>query len=35
VLTFLDSKREGERTAGGEPASSTGPGGDPDEEILF
>jgi single-strand DNA-binding protein len=35
VLTFLDSKREGERTAGGEPASSTGPGGDPDEEIPF
>jgi single-strand DNA-binding protein len=35
VLTFLDSKREGERTAGGEPAGSTGPGGDSDEEIPF
>ena len=35
VLTFLDSKREGERPAGGEPAGSTGPDGDPDEEIPF
>jgi len=35
VLTFLDSKREGERPAAGEPAGSTGPGGDPDEEIPF
>ena len=35
VLTFLDSRRDGERPAGGEPAGSTGPGGDPDGEIPF
>ncbi len=35
VLTFLDSRRDGERSTGGEPAGSTGPGGDPDGEIPF
>jgi single-strand DNA-binding protein len=35
VLTFLDSKRESERPAGGEPAGSTASGDDPDNEIPF
>jgi hypothetical protein len=35
VLTFLDSRRDGERPSGGEPAGSPGPGGDPDNEIPF
>ena len=35
VLTFLDSKREATRAAGGEPGGPTGPGTDPDDEIPF
>jgi hypothetical protein len=35
VLTFLDSRRDGERPSGGAPADSTGPSGDPDDEIPF
>jgi len=35
VLTFLDTKRDGERPAGGEPTGPTGPGGDPDDEVPF
>ena len=35
VLTFLDSRRDGERPSGGEAAGATGPCGDPDDEIPF
>ena len=35
VLTFLDSRRDGARPAGGEPTGSTGPSADPDDEIPF
>jgi single-strand DNA-binding protein len=35
VLTFLDSRRDGERAAGGEPTGSAGSGGDPGDEIPF
>src|SRR4029077_16913937 len=32
VLTFLDSRRDGERPSGGEPAGAAGHSGDPDDE---
>ena len=35
VLTFLDNKREGDRPVGEEPTGSTGPGGNPDDNIPF
>ena len=35
VLTFLDSRRDGERPSGGEPAGSPGPSDDPANEVPF
>ena len=35
VLTVLDSRQDSERLSGGDPASSVGPGADPDGEVPF
>jgi single-strand DNA-binding protein len=35
VLTFLDSRRDGDRPSGGEPTGATSSGGDADNDIPF